>query len=59
MKSHSIGIENKDTVNRIIENNLDICPYQSFTHFLKESKASPSGRGRQKVRFYDEVTQLP
>lgn len=31
----------------------------SFFLILKESTRSPSGRGRPRVRFYDEVTQLP
>ncbi|XP_068715447.1 coiled-coil domain-containing protein AGAP005037-like isoform X2 [Montipora foliosa] len=49
----------KEIIDSIRSVQRDYLQQRASDHYSEESKASSPGRGRQKVRFYDEVTQLP
>lgn len=49
----------KDVIDSIRSVQRDYIPKRTADHYTEESTRSPSSRGRPRVRFYDEVTQLP
>lgn len=49
----------KEVIESIRSVQRDYLQQRGFEHHTEDSKAPSHGRGRQKVRFYDEVTQVP
>ncbi|XP_044177718.1 coiled-coil domain-containing protein CG32809-like isoform X14 [Acropora muricata] len=49
----------KEVIESIRSVQRDYLQHRGFEHHTEDSKAPSHGRGRQKVRFYDEVTQVP
>lgn len=49
----------KEVIESIRSVQRDYLQQRGFEHHTEDSKAPSHGRGRQRVRFYDEVTQVP
>lgn len=49
----------KEVIESIRSVQRDYLQQRGFEHHTEDFKAPSHGRGRQKVRFYDEVTQVP